>query len=279
MNRIEKFNQAMREASDLDVAIEILDSMREMADYAWRNAETNDERLQHGKQFALYNDEQELLKNANKHVRQSVYDKVFKFYAPVARWHQNYRDKWGGGGEDHCQRMLDYDVANEILAEAFVKACRRKDAAATDGEREEAERGVRTIRAEQNILNTPGYEDAKLSVYDKAYNHYAPVLRGTERVSDAVLKNVARRVFGESHVDANSPHIFADVESPDETQYTIDLLNLPRINADQLLRFCELSGIAIGSLSVVARSEGYALVWMEKDNQQKGKEDEALHKS
>lgn len=75
------------------------------------------------------------------------------------------------------QKIIDYDIAIEVIAEVRANAGRRKLAAASEEDRQSAIDTIKVCNIEENILNTPGMEDAKLSVYDKVFNYYVLMLK------------------------------------------------------------------------------------------------------
>lgn len=78
---------------------------------------------------------------------------------------------------DIVQQALDYDVAIELLAKLRSEAIRRKHSATSEEERLQADHEIHVYNAEESILNGYGSDDARLSVYDKIFRFYGPLLR------------------------------------------------------------------------------------------------------
>ena len=78
--------ESINEALDYDLAIEILQSMRVKTERTIDSAQTETERKEAQALLKLYNMEEKILNGwGNDYSRQSVYDKVFRFYAPLVR--------------------------------------------------------------------------------------------------------------------------------------------------------------------------------------------------
>lgn len=79
---------------------------------------------------------------------------------------------------DIVQQAIDYDVAIELLAKMRSEAIRRKHSATSEEERQKADHEIQVYNAEESIMNGYGSDDATLSVYDKIFRFYGPILRG-----------------------------------------------------------------------------------------------------
>jgi len=78
--------ETVNEALNYDLAIEILQSMRVKTERTIDSAQTETERKEARALLKLYNMEEKILNGwDNDFSRQSVYDKVFRFYAPLVR--------------------------------------------------------------------------------------------------------------------------------------------------------------------------------------------------
>ena len=78
--------ETVNEALNYDLAIEILQSMRVKTERTIDSAQTETEKKEARALLKLYNMEEKILNGwDNDFSRQSVYDKVFRFYAPLVR--------------------------------------------------------------------------------------------------------------------------------------------------------------------------------------------------
>lgn len=79
---------------------------------------------------------------------------------------------------DIVQEALNYDVAIELIASmraAAIKRCNNKNL--PEEERKKTEEEIRVYNADESVLNGYGTEDARMSVYDKVFRFYAPIVR------------------------------------------------------------------------------------------------------
>lgn len=79
--------------------------------------------------------------------------------------------------KDFIQQALDYDVAIELLAKMRSDAIRRKHSATSEEEKLRAGNEIQVYNAEESILNGCGSDDARLSVYDKIFRFYGPIIK------------------------------------------------------------------------------------------------------
>jgi hypothetical protein len=79
--------------------------------------------------------------------------------------------------KDIIQQALDYDVAIELLAKMRSEAIRHKHSATSEKERLQADNEIHVYNAEDSILNGYGSDDARLSVYDKIFRFYGPIIK------------------------------------------------------------------------------------------------------
>lgn len=78
---------------------------------------------------------------------------------------------------DIVQQAIDYDVAIELLAKMRSDAIRRKHSATSEEERQQADHEIHVYNTEESILNGYGSDDARLSVYDKIFRFYGPIIK------------------------------------------------------------------------------------------------------
>ncbi len=82
--------------------------------------------------------------------------------------------------KDIIQEALNYDVAIEIIARLRSEAIRRKHAATTEEERQAADAEIKAYNADESVLNGYVSDDARISVHDKVFKFYAPILSHLE---------------------------------------------------------------------------------------------------
>ena len=75
----------VEEALNYDVAIEMIQSMRVKAIKRMNDANSDEERQKAEKEIRLYNKEERILNYVEATAKESVYDKVFRFYGPMIR--------------------------------------------------------------------------------------------------------------------------------------------------------------------------------------------------
>ena len=78
---------------------------------------------------------------------------------------------------DIVQQAINYDVAIEMIAKMRSEAIRRKHSATSEEERQKAGNEIRVYNAEESILNGYGSDDTRLSVYDKIFRFYGPIIK------------------------------------------------------------------------------------------------------
>lgn len=75
----------VQQAIDYDVAIEMIQSMRVKAIKRMNDAPSEEERQKAEQEIRLYNKEERILNYGEATAKESVYDKVFRFYGPLLR--------------------------------------------------------------------------------------------------------------------------------------------------------------------------------------------------
>lgn len=75
----------VQQAINYDVAIEMIQSMRVKAIRKMNNAPSEEERQRAENEVRLYNKEERILNYGEQSAKESVYDKVFRFYGPIIR--------------------------------------------------------------------------------------------------------------------------------------------------------------------------------------------------
>ena len=75
----------VQQAINYDVAIEMIQSMRVKAIRKMNNAPSEEERQRAENEVRLYNKEERILNYGEQSAKESVYDKVFRFYGPMIR--------------------------------------------------------------------------------------------------------------------------------------------------------------------------------------------------
>ena len=75
----------VQQAIDYDVAIEMIQSMRVKAIKRMNDALSEEERQKAEQEIRLYNKEERILNYGEATAKESVYDKVFRFYGPMIR--------------------------------------------------------------------------------------------------------------------------------------------------------------------------------------------------
>ena len=75
----------VQQAIDYDVAIEMIQSMRVKAIKRMNDAYSDEERQKAEQEIRLYNKEERILNYGEATAKESVYDKVFRFYGPIIR--------------------------------------------------------------------------------------------------------------------------------------------------------------------------------------------------
>lgn len=78
---------------------------------------------------------------------------------------------------DIVQQAINYDVAIEMIAKMRSEAIRRKHSATSEEERQKVANEIQVYNAEESVLNGYGSDEARLSVYDKVFRFYAPIIR------------------------------------------------------------------------------------------------------
>lgn len=75
----------VQQAIDYDVAIEMIQSMRVKSIKRMNEASSEEERQNAEKEIRLYNKEERILNYGEATAKESVYDKVFRFYGPIIK--------------------------------------------------------------------------------------------------------------------------------------------------------------------------------------------------
>lgn len=75
------------------------------------------------------------------------------------------------------QETLNYDLAIELIAKLRSDAIKRKHSATSDEERQKADNEIKVYNADESVLNGYGSDEARLSVYDKVFRFYAPIVK------------------------------------------------------------------------------------------------------
>ena len=75
----------VQQAINYDVAIELIQSMRVKAIKRMNDAPSEEERQKAENEVRLYNKEERILSYGEATAKESVYDKVFRFYAPMIK--------------------------------------------------------------------------------------------------------------------------------------------------------------------------------------------------
>ena len=78
---------------------------------------------------------------------------------------------------DIVQETLNYDLAIELIAKLRSDAIKRKHSATSDEERQKADNEIKAYNADESVLNGYGSDEARLSVYDKVFRFYAPIVK------------------------------------------------------------------------------------------------------
>ena len=78
---------------------------------------------------------------------------------------------------DIVQETLNYDLAIELIAKLRSDAIKRKHSATSDEERQKADNESKVYNADESVLNGYGSDEARLSVYDKVFRFYAPIVK------------------------------------------------------------------------------------------------------
>jgi len=78
---------------------------------------------------------------------------------------------------DIVQETLNYDLAIELIAKLRSDAIKRKHSATSDEERQKADNEIKVYNADESVLNGYGSDEARLSVYDKVFRFYAPIVK------------------------------------------------------------------------------------------------------
>ena len=87
-----KEKDIVQQAINYDVAIEMIQSMRVKAIHRMNNAPSEEERRKAENEVRLYNKEERILNYGEPNAKDSVYDKVFRFYGPMIRGEKIERD-------------------------------------------------------------------------------------------------------------------------------------------------------------------------------------------
>ena len=78
---------------------------------------------------------------------------------------------------DIVQETLNYDLAIELIAKLRSDAIKCKHSATSDEERQKADNEIKVYNADESVLNGYGSDEARLSVYDKVFRFYAPIVK------------------------------------------------------------------------------------------------------
>ena len=76
-----------------------------------------------------------------------------------------------------AEQAMNYDLAIDIINLMRMMASKQKDEAKTEEERKALDEKIEMYCYEESILNGKGDDVARVSLYDKVFNLYSPIVK------------------------------------------------------------------------------------------------------